>query len=40
MIYNKTLTPPFKPRLDVSNFDPEYTALPLDFNELEFKRAL
>jgi len=40
MIYHKKITAPWKPRLDKSNFDPEYTQLPLNFDESKFKRAL
>jgi serine/threonine protein kinase len=36
----KKITPLWKPRLDQSNFDPEYTELPLNFDETNFKRAL
>ncbi len=32
-ILSKKITPPWKPRLDQSNFDPEYTSLPLNFDE-------
>jgi hypothetical protein len=30
----------WRPRLDQSNFDPEFTQLPLNFDESTFKRAL
>lgn len=36
----KKIVPPWKPRMDSSNFDPEYTQLPLNFDESNFKRAL
>lgn len=40
LIKDKKITPPFKPRLDSSNFDPEFISLPLNFDENSFKRAL
>lgn len=40
MFLSKKVTPLWKPRLDQSNFDPEYTELPLNFDEANFKRAL
>lgn len=40
VVRQKRLTPLWKPRLDQSNFDPEFTQLPLNFDELQFKRAL
>ena len=40
LFIQKKITPPWKPRLDQSNFDPEYTELPLNFDETNFKRAL
>lgn len=40
IVQQKRLTPLWKPRLDQSNFDPEFTQLPLNFDENQFKRAL
>lgn len=40
MIRSKKIDPAWRPRLDQSNFDPEYTQLPLNFDESKFKRAL
>ena len=40
LVLQKKIVPPWKPRLDQSNFDPEYTQLPLNFDESNFKRAL
>lgn len=40
MILKKKIDPMWRPRLDQSNFDPEFTQLPLNFDESKFKRAL
>ena len=29
---NKSINPPWLPDIEKSNFDPEYTSLPLDFS--------
>jgi hypothetical protein len=34
-LVNKEIEPPWIPELSKSNFDPEYTSLPLDFSELK-----
>lgn len=40
VVEKKGITPPWKPKLDKSNFDPEYTQLPLDFDEEKFTRTI
>ena len=40
MFLSKRMVPTWKPRLDQSNLDPEYTQLPLNFDTSNFKRAL
>lgn len=34
-LISKQAPPPWLPNLETSNFDPEYTTLPLDFSELD-----
>ena len=34
-VEKKEMIPPWIPDLEQSNFDPEYTSLPLDFNEFD-----